>query len=100
MSAQSKFVGVDLTIEKDDWRLLKDVEFIRGQYLDPVSSNEIIEHLFELEHCLFVGRSSNASKLALHIFGECREVFDYRNIFENRDFMIAERHGIILWKTQ
>ena len=21
-------------IEKDDWRLLKDVEFIRGQYLD------------------------------------------------------------------
>lgn len=40
-------------IEKDDWRLLNDAEFIRGQYLDPVSSNEIIEHLPELKHCLF-----------------------------------------------
>ena len=40
-------------IEKDDWRLLNDGESIRGQYLDPVSSNDIIEHLPELKHCLF-----------------------------------------------
>ena len=40
-------------IEKDDWRLLNDAEFLRGQYLDPVSSNEIIEHLPKLKNCLF-----------------------------------------------
>ena len=40
-------------IEKNDWRLLNDGESIRGQYLDPVSSNDIIEHLPELTHCIF-----------------------------------------------
>ncbi len=40
-------------IEKDDWRLLNDFEFLKGQCLDAVCSDEIIEHLPELNHCLF-----------------------------------------------
>ena len=45
--------GDKVMIDKDDWRLLNDVEFLRGKYLDPVSSNEIVEHLPHLKHCLF-----------------------------------------------
>lgn len=40
-------------IDKDDWRLLNDADCLRDQYLDPVSSNEIILHLPELKHCVF-----------------------------------------------
>ena len=40
-------------IEKDDWRLLNDVEYLKNMYMNPTDGEEIIEHAPYLKRCIF-----------------------------------------------
>jgi len=40
-------------VEKDDWRLLNDVQHLLCQEIDPVDGEDIIEHLPHINKCQF-----------------------------------------------
>ena len=40
-------------IEKDDWRLLNDVAYLRKAYLNPTDGEEICKHTPHLKRCEF-----------------------------------------------
>ncbi len=40
-------------IEKDDWRLLNDVEYLQGVEINPTDGEEIYEHAPYLTKCQF-----------------------------------------------
>ena len=40
-------------VDKDDWRLLNDVQHLLNQKINPVDGEDLIEHLPSLEHCVF-----------------------------------------------
>lgn len=40
-------------IEKDDWRLLNDVEYLKGKSINPTSGAEISHKAKYLKKCLF-----------------------------------------------
>lgn len=39
--------------EKDDWRLLNDVEYLHDNYLNPTDGEEIVQHAPYLKTCIF-----------------------------------------------
>ena len=39
--------------EKDDWRLLNDVEYLQDKYLNPTDGEEIVRHAPCLNACIF-----------------------------------------------
>ena len=40
-------------VEKEDWRLLNDVQHLSSQCIDPVDGEDIIEHLPKITKCQF-----------------------------------------------
>lgn len=40
-------------IETDDWRLLNDVEYLKDEYLNPTSGEEIVQNAPHLKTCVF-----------------------------------------------
>ncbi len=40
-------------VEKDVWRLLKDVGYLKGIYVNPTDGEEICKHAPHLKHCKF-----------------------------------------------
>ena len=40
-------------IEKDDWRLLNDVEYLMDRYINPTDGEEITKHAPHLKTCVF-----------------------------------------------
>lgn len=40
-------------IDKEDWRLLNEVQHLKNQEVDPVDGEDIIEHLPRLKYCQF-----------------------------------------------
>lgn len=49
-------------IDKNDWRLLNDVQHLTNQEIDPVNGEDIIEHLSDLEKCRFCWDKANDNK--------------------------------------
>ena len=39
-------------IEKDDWRLLNDVEYLKNMYMNPADGEEIVGHTPYLKRCI------------------------------------------------
>ena len=46
---------VSVMVEKDDWRLQNDVEYLKNASMYPKYSKEIIEHAPYLNKCIFCG---------------------------------------------
>ena len=46
-------------VEQDDWRLLNDVEQLKGQYLNPTDGEDIFNNAPHLKHCIFCLDSVN-----------------------------------------
>lgn len=44
---------VKTVTEKDDWRLLNDVQHLTNQEIDPIDREDIIKYLPNLKHCQF-----------------------------------------------
>ena len=42
-----------MMIEKDDWRLLNDVEHLYNKEIVPTDGEEIFHHMLELKKCIF-----------------------------------------------
>lgn len=40
-------------MDQDDWRLLNDVEHLRGRYLNPTDGEDICKRAPHLKHCAF-----------------------------------------------
>ena len=40
-------------IDKNDWRLLNDVDHLRGTYINPTDGEEICQNAKHLDHCVF-----------------------------------------------
>lgn len=40
-------------VEKDDWRLLNDVEYLKNMCMNPTDGEEIVEHAPHLKQCIF-----------------------------------------------
>ena len=40
-------------IDKNDWRLLNDVDHLRGAYINPTDGEEILQNAKHLDHCVF-----------------------------------------------
>lgn len=40
-------------IEKDDWRLLNDVEYLKNQYINPTDGEKITKYADHLKKCIF-----------------------------------------------
>ena len=40
-------------IDKNDWRLLNDVDNLRGAYINPTDGEEICQNAKHLDHCVF-----------------------------------------------
>lgn len=40
-------------IEKDDWRLLNDVEYLKNKYINPTDGEEITKYADHLKSCIF-----------------------------------------------
>ena len=40
-------------IEPDDWRLLNDVEYLRGVWMEPTDAADLRKYKPELKHCVF-----------------------------------------------
>ena len=40
-------------VEKDDWRLQKDVEYLKNKYINPTDGEEIAKHAPYLKKCIF-----------------------------------------------
>ena len=40
-------------IEKDDWRLLNDVEYLKNQYINPTDEEELTKYADHLKKCIF-----------------------------------------------
>lgn len=38
---------------KDDWRLLNDAVYLKGQYINPTDGEEIFKHAPHLKKCIF-----------------------------------------------
>lgn len=49
--------------KSNDWRLLNDVDFLKGQYLEPLTSNEMLELFPNLNHCVFCWEKAPKEKL-------------------------------------
>ena len=45
--------GERTMIEKDDWRLLNDVEYLMDKYINPTDGEEITKHAPNLKTCIF-----------------------------------------------
>ncbi len=39
--------------EPDDWRLLNDVEYLRGIWMEPTDAADLRKYKPELKHCIF-----------------------------------------------
>ena len=40
-------------IEKDDWRLLNDVEYLKNKYINPTDGEELTKYANHLKKCIF-----------------------------------------------
>ena len=40
-------------IDKNDWRLLNDVDHLREAYINPTDGEEILQNAKHLDHCVF-----------------------------------------------
>lgn len=40
-------------MDKNDWRLLNDVDFLKKASLNPIDGEEILQHHLNLNHCIF-----------------------------------------------
>ncbi|MBQ8569656.1 MAG: hypothetical protein IJ446_10615 [Oscillospiraceae bacterium] len=50
--------------KSNDWRLLNDVEYLRGQYFEPLFVNEIRDMFPKLKHCVFCWDKLPTGKLS------------------------------------
>lgn len=47
------YSGKRVMIEKDDWRLLNDVEYLKNKEINPTDGEEIAKHAPYLKKCIF-----------------------------------------------
>jgi hypothetical protein len=79
-------------VDKDDWRLLNDVCYLKGQCINPTNGKEITKYLPHLKHCIFCYDKVNNDRIHWFVpdeerisccicekcFADFCEMFDWR----------------------
>lgn len=79
-------------IGKDDWRLLNDVAYLKGKYLNPTSGGEISSKAPHLKKCVFCWDEVDKTAYSFWFVPEdiscciCEDCYnDFKEMFEWKD---------------
>lgn len=78
-------------IEKDDWRLLNNVEYLKGLSINPTDGEELAKHMPHLKKCIFCWNKVNGKSYQAWFIPEdmscciCEECYnDFKEMFKWR----------------